>query len=132
MSNCDRLADLLPIGKEKAVKSKELQEQLHLTRREVSQAVHDLRQKGMSICSDTYGYYIPKNGEELVQGYDCLWGKVIGNLSALKPMRREVKAKGLFTETREYRARKKKQTDEQKTESGGLSEGENPKEGVST
>lgn len=129
MSNCDRLADLLPIGKENAVKSKDIQEKLHLTRREVSQAVHDLRQKGMIVCSDSHGYYTPKDEKELVQGYNVLWGKAIGNLSVLKPMRKEVKKRGLYGLTREAQSRQRKK-DEQKAKDNGLSEECNPKDRV--
>ena len=129
MADYESLIDLIPVGKEKAVKNADLQKQTNLTRREISKAVHDFRQKGMIICSDSHGYYIPKNEEELVQGYNVLWGKAIGNLSVLKPMRKEVKKRGLYGLTREAQSRQGKK-DEQKAKDNGLSEECNPKDRV--
>ena len=86
----------------------ELQNLMHLSRREISAEIHRLREEGMIICADVNGYYIPTSNEELLAGYDNLWKKAVTGLAALRVMRREIKNRGLYMLTSEYKSRKEK------------------------
>lgn len=108
------ILELIGKGKENAVTNAELQEIMHVSRREVSQAIHELRASGQIIVSDNHGYYTPNTEAELICGYDTLWKKSVSLLAVLKNTRREIKRKNLFPLTAEARAkeaRKKRETD---------------------
>ena len=90
-------------GKENAVSNAQLQETMHISRREVSAAIHALRAEGMIICADQ-GYYMPKDDAELIAGYDILWKRAVSGLSTLKSMRAEIVKRGLLPMTAEGKA----------------------------
>ena len=104
-------------GKENAVSNAQLQEIMHVSRREVSKAIHELRASGQIIVSDTHGYYIPENSEELIAGYNNLWRTAVSILAVLKPMRSEIVRQGLLPQTAEGKAREaRKRKDEPQAE----------------
>lgn len=105
-SNTMEIKGLIPTGKKNAVTNADLQQVMHVSRREISAAIHELRAEGMIICADTHGYYIPSTDQELIAGYDCLWKKAVNGLAALRAMRREIKSKNLYPLTAEYTSRK--------------------------
>lgn len=122
------ILELIGKGKENAVTNAQLQEIMHVSRREISAAIHELRAEGQMICADLHGYYIPQTDAELIAGYNTLWLKAVSNLAVLKPMRREIKRKDLLSLTAEAKARERKRY-EQKAEAERLANRENQEEG---
>lgn len=111
------MENVLKEGKEKAVTNADLQESLHLSRREISATMHQLRQSGHIIVGDNHGYYTPATDEELIAGYNNLWKKAVSNLAVLKPMRAEIVKRGLLPMTAEAMAREaRKRKDEPQAE----------------
>lgn len=106
----ERLVSLIPQGRKKAVSNGCLQEQLSLTRREVSKLVHDARMSGYVINSDR-GYYIPTTDDEYICGYDHLWSKSVSVLSSQKAVRAEIVRRGLLDQTKEARSRERKKNE---------------------
>ena len=107
MTDFKALLELIPKGKENAISRKQLGTLIGETQREVSRTIHNARKAGHIICSSAQGYYKPQTDEELVEGYDKLWGPSISILSSLNPMRARLVDTGLIVETKEYKSRHK-------------------------
>ena len=99
------LYEAIPEGKEKAVSNADLQESLHLKRRDVYRLIHEARCNGFVVCSGNYGYYRPKTKEEYIEGYNTLWRMATSLLSALKAQRKIIKHNGWYPETIECKYR---------------------------
>ncbi len=89
------LLALIPKGKEKGISRDALAETLCIPVREVSSLVLKARLKGIIICSDSNGYYFPKNDIEALAFYNAERKRAITTLRSLKTVRSELKAKGV-------------------------------------
>jgi len=70
MRNKVNILDFLPTGAENALTAKELQALAgYKTTRHITQEIHDLRVRGIAICSDNnykcQGYFLPANIHEV-------------------------------------------------------------------
>ena len=65
MNRLAYLAEIMPAGKENALRRRELSELLNLPDRETRLLVERLRRSGFVVCSDESGYYRPAGIDEL-------------------------------------------------------------------
>lgn len=59
------LLDFLPVGQERRITSRELEDMTHIKGSEIRREVNRLRTEGEPIASDAQGYYIATTQEEL-------------------------------------------------------------------
>ena len=92
----DCLLEILGEGKENAVSGSELAVLLNRSKREVSELVHEARTNGLMVVSDSCGYYVPKNDDEILACYNRLRKHSISQLASMKVFRKYLKARGLL------------------------------------
>lgn len=92
----DDLLEMMPEGKENAISGEELAILMNTSKREISELVHEARTNGIMVVSDSCGYYIPENDDEILACYNRLRKHSISQLSAMKVFRQYLKEKGLL------------------------------------
>lgn len=91
----NRVALLLPTGKDKAVSRMDLCYRIGVTDRKMRELIHDLRVGGMFICSTKVGYYIPDSIEDVKHQYQRESKRIRNTYAAIKVMRAWLKDQGV-------------------------------------
>ena len=89
------LLGLIPKQKENGISRKDLAETLRISPRDVSRLVLMARLKGIIICSDSNGYYFPKDDAEALAFYNAEHKRAMTTLRSLKAVRSKLKEKGI-------------------------------------
>lgn len=90
-----KITEQIPVGKENAISSKELETLTGLTKRQIKKAVRDARINNVLICSGQTGYYTPADMNELMNWYIPANKRVKDSFMPLKHARAILKAAGI-------------------------------------
>ena len=84
------ILDILPKGKDRALKMSALAAALHTSERDVRRLIHEARCNGAVIIGDNHGYYIPETREELLPYYFTARKRSVSGLKSLKAAKRKL------------------------------------------
>ena len=79
------LIDCIPTGKENAVKCSELAKIFECNEREITKAINSLRKNNVLICSDSEGFYKPRDDEDIKSFVRQMNHRVTEIQKAVKP-----------------------------------------------
>jgi len=93
-----KIEKFIPVGKENAISRTDLCNACGLADRAMREQIEKARKNGVVICcmQDGTGYYIADTVEDLVRQYKQDYARAMSLLVRLKPVRRELVAKGLI------------------------------------
>lgn len=81
------------VGKENAVKSKQIEQIFGLRGVEVRNMVNQLRYEGVPICSGRKGYWYAKNEAEVIETLNGLKARIIGIENAVNGLEKTLISK---------------------------------------
>lgn len=83
-----RLLGLIGTGAENSKTIKQISEALDISPRETARIIAELRKKGVLICGDCNGIYLPKTTQEIRRYYQTARKRAVSALAALKETRK--------------------------------------------
>ena len=83
-----RLLGMIGTGSENAKTIKQISEALDISPRETARIIADLRKRGVLICGDSTGIYLPKTTQEIRRYYQTARKRAVSALVALKETRK--------------------------------------------
>lgn len=98
MNDTEKLAGLIPFGRENAVSREALAEKMGMGDRAMRKAIERARAEGLMICNEQEengGYYQSNNVNELLRQYRRDTARALSVLKRRKPMRDALIAAGI-------------------------------------
>lgn len=80
-----KLTDILPVGAENAITSKDLAKIYGCHERDITKSINALRKNGVLICSNGSGFFLPKNDDDIKNFIRQMRCRIADMKKALKP-----------------------------------------------
>lgn len=101
MINFEKIKPFIKEGKENGISRGRLAEIFQISEREVTASITEARKNHIIILSGNYGYFFPKNDDEIEEFYNRYHAMSVSCLCALKDARAELKKKGRLQKKKE-------------------------------